>query len=79
MSEGWLESKVGGGGGNITDEGVMGRSALIDSLLDQMEFYVNNISVLCSKIIGVWDERLLAKTTECVEQDWGLNSEVVGP
>lgn len=79
MSEGWLDSKVGGGGGNITDEGYLDRSALIDALLDKMEFHVNNISALCSKIVGVWDERILAKTTECIEEDWGLTSEIVGP
>lgn len=63
----------------VCGEGWLDRSAQIDGLLTKMEFHVNNISTLCRKIVGVWDERMLAKTTECIEEDWGLNSEVVDP
>lgn len=53
------------------NEGWLERSALIDSLLAKMEFHANNISALCAKIVGVREERLLAK-----EQDWGLDPEM---
>lgn len=58
--------KVGGGGGNITDEGYL------DRLIDEAFVMVERLHFLLDKVT----ERILTRQSE---EDWGLNSEVVGP